>query len=635
MEVKLNRKLCVLAAICCFSLAPVFADTQSSSDFLKGSVHESESVDAAPQYDMTNLTPEYISDIEASLDQRIDETTALAGRYRIDENTFNAAKNMADAYIQMTEQYYGAKSAKTAQAYTKRARIYKNLIMPDKAFSDLKKAESIAKKTSNKEIKAEIYNEITDLYSVIGQPEDAAAYAEKIIAEKLYADNASLAGEYVRNGNLYAQAGILNKSADYFRKALKGYDEMPALDKYGKAAAYSGLLSVVNPKEEERLVEEFSKFAESLPADDMPIKISARLAKLRYYNEMNRITEQKKLLDETAKIISKNPNPYETMAISEYYMSYYNQMNNPAMVKKYSDIIKSFTYTDFAWDTLPKDSLLILSKYSMDIAENYGNLEEAQKAADAALNKIEPVKKYVPVRHAQFLLDGARINIAKGDFDKSKKYLKAARKALKKADTEPRYEEAGLYDVYSDYYLSKNDSEKAIKYADKAAGLYTELKGDTSFEATGINLRKAYMYDKLGMKDEAARETETMIEKVKEKYGADNVWSYEAMYNASYLYRNFDEKKADEIYKETAAALVNGRISGVSPMLFYGVYITEAERALSAGNNQNAVKYAEKASRYAYSTQDKQGAYRILSEAYEKMGRKSLSAKYKKLSGSV
>jgi len=341
MEIKLNRKLCVLAAICCFSLTPVIADTQSSSDFLKGSVQESETLETEPRYDMTNLTPDYISDTEASLNQRIDETTALAGRYRIDENTFSAAKNMADAYIQMTEKYYGEKSAKAAQAYTKRARIYKNLIMPDKAFSDLKKAESILKKTSDKEIKAEIYNEFADLYSVIGQPEDAAAYSEKIISENLYSDEAALAGEYLKSANLYSQAGILDKSADYFSKALSKYESLPVPDKYGKAAAFSGLLSVSSPKEEERLVEEFLRFAESLPSEDAGIKISAKLAKLRYYNEMNRITEQKNLLDETARMISKNPNPYDTILISDYYMSYYLKMNNPAMVKKYSDIIKS------------------------------------------------------------------------------------------------------------------------------------------------------------------------------------------------------------------------------------------------------------------------------------------------------
>lgn len=608
MKFRLNKKLCTLSVICVLAISPVFAEVQYTPDTLQGFVQE---------YKMTDLTQEYVDNVEMLLNNQIDN------------EKFAVAEKTANYYIDISKKFYGKHDSKTADAYLKRARLYSNYIMPDKALSDLGKAKSLIKwNKKSPNLKKDVNNLYADFYSKIAQPYDAISFINKI-PDDIYTSESEAASKYRRIGELYVQAGDNKNAAVYFNKAIEKFKSASDLNKYELMAAYSQLADISSTPDALKYIDEIARVAESFPKNDLGVRVDAKLKKLRF--QQNRT---KKQLDDLSVLVDKTNNEYYKYSLAWLYISYYYDNNNPKMEKKYRDYVKKFD-RPFDWSRIPDNSLILTRKDENNINSNFWNYDEAQKAVNSALDKIEPVKKSAPVMYSKFLVKGAQVNTVKGNFDKAEEYLKEAQKTLKKPDAEPKYQIAELYDAYSELYKAQNDKEKSIEYTNKAIEKYETLKGSSADEILGKYMQKASMYLDMGNKEEAMKYADKFISETKKAYGANNVRTYDAMFNVHHFYRNLDDKKADELYKQVVNGLNSGKTVGVYPMLFYSVFNAEAHKAVEKADFAQAAKYAQKSVKYAHDKYQKKDTYDILSYSYSILGKRTLANKYLKLKASV
>ncbi len=608
MSFEFKKKLCTLSVICFLSAAPVFADEVYSNEVLEGCVQE---------YKMKDLTPEYISGVEMLLNEQYNH-----------EN-FDVIEKTAAYFTDITKKYYGKRNEKTAYAYLKLAGLYKDNLIPDKAFENLNNAQAVVKwNKKNQKLKDAVNREYAELYSKINQPYDAVSYIEKI-PDASFSSLSELASKYKRIAEFYSQAGDTKNAKAYFNKAISTYKSDVNTNKYELMASYSELADISNPVEAKNCINSLIATANSFPSDNIGVRIDAQLKKLQNQN-----TRTKKELDALSALIKKNKNPFQEFSMAWLYISYYYEQNNPVMEKKYKDFVSKF-FHDFDWSKVPENSLKFTEQYENAINSNFWNYEEAQKNVDLALEKIEPVKKYAPVMYSKFLVKGANVNIIKGDYDKAKKYLKDAKKALNKPAETPKYQLAELADVYSDFYRAQNDIETALKYNNDVIGQLIELKDEAADEVLGKYMKNADIYLNMDNKTEAAKYADKFLNETKNKFGKKNIRTYDAMFNVSNFYRQIDETKANELYKEVLSGLNSGKVDGVYPMLYFSVFITEAHKAVGNKKYSAAVKYAEKSLKYAHDKGQKSEAYDILSYSYSVLGNRKLSAKYLKLKASV
>lgn len=608
MNSSLKKKLCTLSVVCCLAFSPVFADEQYTPDVLEGFVQE---------YKMKDLSSEYISNVEMLLNKQIDT------------EKFAVAEKTADYYVDITKKYYGRHDIKTAEAYLKRARLYTNYIMPDKAFNDLKKAQTLIKwNKKTPDFKKNVYYQYAELYSKIGQPYDAIAYMNKNTDES-YSSQAELGSKYRRIAELYAQAGDFINAKAAFNKSIDKFNADENANKYELMAAYSELADISSPKDVKKCLEGLMDTANSFPETDLGVRIDAQLKKLQM--SPNRTKSQ---LDELSKLIDRNNNEYQKFSLAWLYINYYYEQNNPKMEKKYKDYVKKFHH-EFDWSRIPDNSLILTRKYEDTINANFWNYDEAQKGVDLALNQIDPVKKYVPVMYSKFLMKGAQVNTIKGNYEKAEEYLNEASKIMEKLDKEPKYQTMELYDIYSDLYRAKNDKENAIAYNNKAINKISELKDDKADEIFGKYMKNAGLYLDMGNKTEAAACAEKYINEIKKTYGENNIRTYDAMYNLHHFYRNIDNKKSDELYNNVLKGLDSGKTEGVYPMLFYSVFNAEAHKSVERADFANAAKYAQKSLKYAHDKNQKKDTYDMLSYSYSILGKRTLAQKYLKLKSSI
>ncbi len=605
---ELKKKLCTLSVLCCLSLTPVLAEDLYPQENLRGFIQE---------YKMKDLTPEYISSVEMLLNEQCNN------------GNFETAEKTADYFVDVTKKYYGKNYEKTAFAYLKLAGLYRDKLIIDKAFENINKAQSIIKRNKNNQnLKNALYNEYVQIYSQINQPFDAITYMVKIPDEQ-YSSASELAAKYKRIAELYVQAGDYKNASQTFKKAIDIFNSNSNTNKYELMGTYSELSDISNYIEAKKCIDSLIAVANSFPAKDIGVRIDAQLKKLQ-----NQSVKNKKQLDELAVLIEKNKNPFQQLSMAWLYIAYYYEQNNPKMEKKYRDYVNKF-HQEFDWSKVPANSLKLAEKYEHEINSSFWNYDEAQKKVDSALDFIAPVKKYVPVIYSKFLVKGAQVNLANGNYKKAKKYIKEAQKTLNKTLEEPKYQIAELYDLYSEFYGVQNDKENALEYNSKAVDKFIELKGENNDETAGRYLKTASIYLDMGNKVEAAKYADKFLASVINKYGKNNIRTYDSMFNLSNFYRNIDENKADELYKEVLSGLNSGKVEGIYPILYYSVFISEAHNAVGIKNYALAVKYAEKSLKYAHNKGQKLDAYDILSYSYSILGKKQSASKYLKLKASL
>lgn len=601
---KMKKSLCTIAVICCLALSPAVADEKNTDSYN----HEG----YIQQYKMTDLTPEYIDCVGSWL-SRLHE-----------EGNFKEAVKTADYYVDISKKYYGKHNEKLFPAYMSRARLYRDYLIPDKAFKDLENAQALLKWSKNsEELKKQLNYEYVEFYSSVKQYYDSIDYLEKISQDLVH--------KYAYEAYLYHRAGDTNKASEYSKKALK--EASVKADTNELMWLYCELAGRSIPQYALKYIDMQNSLADSLPYDNANAKIGAKIRKLQYFESMNQLVENKKMLDAVAASASKLKNNEFEVPLAYLYITYYSEKGDHNMVKKYQKILDKHKQPPFDWSKVPSESLKWSEKYEQDT--DWGNLNEAQKAVNNALKQIEPVKKYVPLFYSRFLTRAAQISIAKRDFKLADEYLSLAEKALKKPANTPKFQKAELYNTYAEYYKQKGEFETALNYLNKSLDIFKEIRKKDDYELLFQYKLIAGVYLLMDKKDKFDEYMEKTIDLCKEVYGENHIHTYENMYYIYTDYKHAGLEKADTILDSIIDAFDNNKVIGNNKGIVYSVYISKFHDLINKGDFENAAKYGEKAIKYAVENDWKADTYSELAYVYSNLGNKAMAEKYNKMKKSV
>ena len=174
------------------------------------------------------------------------------------------------------------------------------------------------------------------------------------------------------------------------------------------------------------------------------LEILLNIEKVQYFLDTKEFNEALNLLKKNKKLIYKYGQKYQKTNIIQQFIDCYKDQKNLFKFNLYARKMNNF------YNSLPSDSLLFLTlaEKQIDLYRTIGKIEEANKYAQNALNKLEPVKEYVPKLYGKFLRKAAEIKLQEENTAEAQIYLEQAIESYKKTIPEESFE---FYEIYQSY----------------------------------------------------------------------------------------------------------------------------------------------------------------------------------------
>ncbi len=448
---EINSKILLLTILFILTTSPgLTSDNYTNKDINKSVI----------EMKMDSLSPEYLFEVEKLFyEQR-------------DAQDYDTALNTVNYLINASIKYFGENHPQTGFAYLARARYYTELIIPDLAKKDLDIVYKIYEQNKeNLDLKNNILYSYVNYYSNIEEYYEAIKYLYKALGNKQ-----DTAFAYKTYGQIYSNMRANGKAKKYFNKyysTIKNKKENQNIELFEyhllMAMLYQNEKAVDIFKEELDKAENILKTYNNSRPD---LEILLNIEKVQYFIDTKEFDKALNLLKKNKKLIYKYGKKYQKTNIIQQFIDCYKDKKNLFKFNLYARKINNF------YNSLPSDSLLFLTlaEKQIDLYRTLGKIEEANKYAQNALNKIEPVKEYVPKLYGKFLRKAAEIKIQEGNIAEAKLYLERAIESYKKTIPEESFEFYELYLTYGNLSNANKNKAETENYYKKANSILKILK---------------------------------------------------------------------------------------------------------------------------------------------------------------
>ncbi len=448
---EINNKILLLIILFILTTSPGLTSENYTNKDINKSVIEMK---------MDNLSPEYLFEVEKLF---------YAQR---DAQDYDTAINTANYLINTSIKYFGENHPQTGFAYLARARYYTELIIPDLAKKDLDIVYKIYEQNKeNLDLKNNILYSYVNYYSNIEEYYEAIKYLYKALGDKQ-----DTAFAYKTYGQIYSNMRANGKAKKYFNKYYSTIENGKE-NKNIELFEYHLLMAMLyqNEKAIDIFKEELNKAEEILKTynNSRPdLEILLNIEKVQYFLDTKEFNEALNLLKKNKKLIYKYGQKYQKTNIIQQFIDCYKDQKNLFKFNLYARKMNNF------YNSLPSDSLLFLTlaEKQIDLYRTIGKIEEANKYAQNALNKLEPVKEYVPKLYGKFLRKAAEIKIQEENTAEAQIYLEQAIESYKKTIPEESFEFYEIYQSYGNLSNTNENKTEAENYYKKADSILKILK---------------------------------------------------------------------------------------------------------------------------------------------------------------
>ncbi len=603
-----GRKIFVLTLACIFTILPAFSQNNLTENEVKKSVIEN---------NMINLSEDYLSQVE---------TLFYLQR---DIQDYEQAIKTVNYLINASTKYYGEANPQTGFAYLARARYYITIMIPDLAKKDLDKVYEIYQlNKDNQDLRNNILLGYVNFYSSTEENYNSLKYYNEALdkVENNISANKNIAQIYINMKNYKEAKKYIDK---YYEDIQKDKENQNAnLFEYHmlNASYYQTKQEMVAFKEELNKAEEIIKSFENPKQTELQILFN--INKVQYYLDMKQFDKALILLDENKELISKNGQEYQKQNILQQYLDYYKEQKDLNKFNKYAKNINKF------YNTLPSNSLLFLTlaDKQIDLYKDLGKLSDADEYCQQALDKIEPVKDYIPYQYSKFLKKAAEIKQEANNLAEAKIYLDKTMESYKKVLPETANEFNEIYKIYGDIAKSEKDMDKAKSYYEKAISIIKNIQGENSDDVADIYFNLANIYIETDKIDQAIAYANNAY-KIKENLlGTNHIKTLKSKLDKYNIYKAAGlTKESETILNEINSIVDNKQEIGIDKEFNYKLNLINADLSYEYQQYDKAIEYAEKALDNTNKDQEKIDVYNILYNIYINKNNKIKAYKYKKL----
>ncbi len=563
----------------------------------------------------SNITPEYISDIE-NLMWDLNSS-----------NNQDKAIETATYIIDLNKKLYGEDSANLGFAYARRGLLETWYFMPKNAKEDLDKAYKISlKNPKNIGLKKNVLGNYITYHQYIEENLKASSYAKKLL--ELNKKSKSAKDIYLEKSNLYSMMSDYDNAIKFYKAYLKEINKSENPNYEHIYNCYLSIARLYLNKGAYKNVEEYINKANDLltkmNGDNNALKLQMKYLENEYYTDLNDIEKVKELQKESIDLLATVNDKNQEYAVDIYLMYYYTEKRDYDKFKRIEKKLKSINVN------YPKESItpILSNEISIGMYQNMHQYKKAQELVNDTLNQMEEVKDYVPAFYGKFLRQGMYVNKARRNPNNVKQYLDKIYEAYKQADGENSFAFIDINKMYGEYYNSIDNYEKAIEYYEKALKMAKEYKSNR--DLADLYSRMAPLYAKLYQCDKALNYINKSIEYA--SIGNDK--------NSSTVYRRILEKyylyNALKMYYE--AAVISDEIEknldnitgnqNIVKSLFYS---QKGWNAYGMKDYKTAADYGKKALEFAKNNWEKRTIYELLYKTYDKQGKTIQAKRYKHL----
>lgn len=602
-------KKVILTSVLLLSLVlPVYA--KDENPMYSGELYEN-----VKKLEFSNITPEYISDIEN-----------LMWDLNNSKNPDKAIET-ASYIIDLNKKLYGENSSPAAKAFLTRSLLETWYFMPKNAKNDLDKAYNIyLKNTKNIDLKRNILENYTSYHQGVEENLKASSYAKQLL--ELNKKNISAKDIYLAKSNIYSMQSDFNNAIKFYKAYL---NEIKKSKNKNNEDIFNCYLEIARKymnqgsyKDAEEYIKKADNMLTKMNDENNFFRLQLKYLENEYYSDQNDIEKVEEILKESKELLEASNDKNQADVVDTEYMYYYKDKKD---YDKYKEVEKKLKSRQ---GNFPKESLMpILSnEITSEIYQNLHQYKKAQELVNNTLNQLEEIKDYAPAYYGKFLRQGLYISTARKNPVIAKQYLDKIYSAYKQADSENSIAFIDINRRYGDYYYNIENFDVAIKYYKKAlevakkyksnkdlADLYSKLgqlyarlhQGGNALS----NINKSIEYASIGNDKLSA----TVYRRILEKYYVYN--SLKMYYEASVIF--------DEIEKNL------DNITGNQNLIKSFYYLAKGWEAYGFKDYNTAVENGKKALEFAKNSWEKENIYYMLYKTYDKQGRTIQAKKYKRL----
>ena len=595
------NKLCTVAIISCFAVAPVFAMEEIK--------YEKEIIKAVKQDKVENVTQEYLDNIDM-----------LVFKQGYENQDFEKALKTADYRIKAKESFYGRNSIEVRNAYFSKAELALHAGVVDEAFTALHEVRKIVEVIKRDETLKEkalriaevihsSFENTTKVANIISKTSDKQNQRE--IDKLLYLS---------QSGDVKFVFKELKKLEN---KAIKTKNNELLVNVY---AAQLNLLCEVN---DYKKMWAYVEKAEKMLTDFPQLKGTIDYVKVTYYKEMSQHEKAIEYLNANYKKDTYNDK-----------LSYYGTLFDVQQDAKY--------YKD-AYKTINKLESLYLEKYSenslqllkmvydanLNLYQNTRNDELFNEYIEKYREIVEPIKDKAPILYAKYLEKLGNYQSHKKDYQNAKSTLLQAAKLYE--EYEPKsHALAEIYKKISEVEDRNENLYEAIEYIVKAIEHNNKYYSDTSKNLADYYLHFSSLYSKSNDFEKGKIYLNKGLSIYRMIFGDNNVKTLQKSLFAYYFYkRNNKLGEVNDLLAKINKIVYSNEVVGYNKNFLYDIAITNATVAVENREKVEALDYLKEAQKYIDKTNkcQKKRIYHLKYNLYKESGNKIKALRYKKLAG--